>query len=105
MRGEVWTVAGAGYASKPRPAAVVQSDETDVFESTVICLFTSDTSIEGPTRVRVEPSSENGLDRSCCVMADKVMALKKSSLGRRLGHLSDVDVHRLDEALRKALSL
>lgn len=105
MRGEVWTVAGAGYASKPRPAVVVQSDETDVFESTVICLFTSDTSMEGPTRVRIEPSGENGLDRPCCVMADKVMALKKSSLGRRLGHLPDADIHRLDEALRKALSL
>lgn len=26
MRGEVWTVAGPGYASKPRPAVVVQSD-------------------------------------------------------------------------------
>ena len=26
MRGEVWTVAGSGYASKPRPAVVVQSD-------------------------------------------------------------------------------
>lgn len=41
-RGEVWTVSGAGYAGKPRPAVIVQDDRFDATASVTICAFTTD---------------------------------------------------------------
>lgn len=43
-RGEIWTVLADGYARKPRPVVVVQNDEIEGFDSTVVCLMTSFTS-------------------------------------------------------------
>ena len=40
-RGEVWTLQDKYYASKSRPVVVIQSDKYDVFESIILCLFTS----------------------------------------------------------------
>ena len=41
-RGEIWTVSATGYAGKPRPAVVVQSDHFDATASvTAICVFTT----------------------------------------------------------------
>lgn len=105
MRGEVWTIAGSGYASKPRPAIIVQSDKITNFDSTIACLITSDSSTSGPTRVKLTPSNENGLQRECFAMADKVVAIKRSSLGKKIGILSNDDISKVDDALRAAMGL
>ncbi len=41
-RGEVWTVSGAGYAGKPRPAVIVQDDRFDATASVTVRVFTTD---------------------------------------------------------------
>lgn len=40
-RGELWLLQDDGYASKPRPVVVVQSDTINQFHSVVLCLLTS----------------------------------------------------------------
>ena len=40
-RGDIVTVAGGVYATKPRPALVVQDDRFDATESLTVCPFTS----------------------------------------------------------------
>lgn len=105
MRGEVWTVCASGYASKPRPAIVVQSDAVNGFESTVVCLLTTDGSMLGPTRIPIAATKENGLSRDCFAMAEKPLAVKTSSLGQRLGMLEDESLTELDGALKFALGL
>lgn len=60
-RGEIWTVLADGYARKPRPVVVVQNDEIEGFDSTVVCLMTSFTSDDMTTRVKVPPTTQNGL--------------------------------------------
>lgn len=105
MRGEVWAVAGSGFASKPRPAVVVQSDDALGFDSVMVCLLTTDGSIGGPTRAPLSPGGGNGLDRRCYAMADKVLAVRRSSLGERVGELSPGDMGRVDAALRAVLGL
>ena len=40
-RGEIWVLRDDGYASKPRPVVVIQSDEITQFQSVVLCLLTS----------------------------------------------------------------
>ncbi|WP_082724117.1 type II toxin-antitoxin system PemK/MazF family toxin [Arthrobacter woluwensis] len=40
VRGEIWTVAGGGYAPKPRPALIIQDDRfRDVGSLTVVPLM------------------------------------------------------------------
>lgn len=105
MRGEIWTVCASGYASKPRPAVIVQSDEVEGFDSTIVCLFTTDDSISAPTRVKATPTEENGLSQTCWIMAEKPVAIKQSTLGMKIGALDSKTLAELDSALRIVLEL
>ena len=60
-RGEIWTMAGGpGYASKPRPAVIIQEDGFTETLSIAVCPLTSQP-IEAPMlRIKVAPSPENG---------------------------------------------
>ena len=64
-RGEIWTLQADGYASKPRPVVIVQSDAVDRFDSVITCLLTSYDSSDIDTRVRLEQSElrDDGQDR------------------------------------------
>ncbi|MBW3081854.1 type II toxin-antitoxin system PemK/MazF family toxin [Bifidobacterium phasiani] len=104
-RGEIWSVAGRGYASKPRPVLVVQSDGTlPSYDSVVVCLLTS-VERDDACRVRIEDLPETGLRRASWVMADKILAVRKDELGSRIGKLPDADMTRVSRALRTVLGL
>lgn len=105
MHGEIWTVRGSGYASKPRPAVIVQSDRITDFDSTVVCLFTSDASLQGETRILVRPSAMNGLNHDCYVMAEKPIAISKQHLGSKIGELEQIYMQRIVRALRVVLDM
>ena len=92
MRGEIWTMRDDLYASKVRPVVIVQSDEIVGFDSVVLCLMTTFESSDMPTRVRVEPSEENGLDRT------SFASVSRSMLGKRIGIL---ERDRMDEVAEK----
>lgn len=104
-RGEVWTLQDKNYASKSRPVVVIQSDKYDAFESIILCLFTSFESDNISTRVRIEPSADNGLHKSSYVMTDKIVTVNKSLLGSRIGRLSDEDMKAVSEQLKAILDL
>ena len=99
-RGEIWTQSGGpGYAGKPRPALIVQSDLLTGTDSIITCLFTSATSEDAPTRLRFEPDAENGLLESSDLMTDKMMAIARNKLGRKIGALSPEDMERVEDAM------
>ena len=99
-RGEVWTQAGGpGYAGKPRPALIIQSDLLDETESVVTCLFTTHDNAQIPSRVAIPASAENGLLEDSDLMADKVTAVPRTKLGRRLGVVSEAELARVEDAL------
>ena len=98
MRGEIWTMRDDLYASKARPVVIVQSDEIVGFDSVVLCLMTTFESSGMPTRIRVEPSEENGLDRTSLVMTDKIASVSRGMLGKRIGIL---ERDRMDEVAEK----
>ena len=104
-RGEIWTLQDKHYASKARPVVVIQSDKHDSFDSVILCLFTSYESGDISTRVRIEPSSENGLQKVSYVRTDKIVTVDKSMLGKRVGVLSDDDMLAVSEQLRAILGL
>jgi mRNA interferase MazF len=104
-RGEVWTIAGEGYAGKPRPAVIVQDDRFDATASITVCAFTSDPTDAPLFRLPVLPTGANGLRVASRLMVDKVTTIPKSKIGRQVGRLDHEDLVRLDQALMVFLGL
>ena len=103
-RGEIWTQSGGpGYARKPRPALIVQSDLLTDVDSVVTCSFTTLKSDSDPTRVSFAASATNGLLDDSDLMAEKVMAIARTKLGRRIGAISAEEMARVEDALALVL--
>ena len=99
-RGEVWTQSGGpGFARKPRPVLIVQSDLLEGTDSIVICLFTSLEEARLNARLPFEPTTENGLLEASELMADKIMTVPRTTLGRRIGALSAEEMGEVQQAL------
>lgn len=105
MRGEIWTMRDDLYASKARPVVIVQSDEVAGFDSVVLCLFATFDNAAAPTRVRVEPSVQNGLSKTSFVMTDKIASVSRDMLGKRIGVLEDAYMDAVSCSLRIVLGL
>jgi mRNA interferase MazF len=99
-RGEVWTVADAGYAGKPRPCVIVQSDDFEGLESVTICLLTSNPEEASHFRIEIVPSEVNGLKSPSRMMADKIVTVRRARLGRKIGALEE---HYLSEFARAVI--
>ena len=99
-RGEIWSVSGGpDYSGKPRPAVILQDDRFELKTSVTLCPFTGNL-LEAPIfRLRVEPSSENGLRQPSVLMADKITTVPRTKIGQRVGRLSDEDMLRLNRAI------
>lgn len=86
-RGDIVAVAGGVYASKPRPALIVQDDRFDATDSLTVCLFTS-TDVDAPLlRVSVTADEENGLDEDSFLMVDKMTTVRRSNARTVVGRL------------------
>jgi mRNA interferase MazF len=105
-RGDVVTVAAAGDYGKPRPAVIVQTNALPATHaSVVVCQMTSECSEAPDFRVTVDPTAANGLRVRSQVMADKPVTIRRDRLGRRIGHLEDRDIARLNVALAFVMGL
>jgi mRNA interferase MazF len=105
-RGDIWTgAADHEYAAKPPPVVIVQNDNFAALDSVTICGFTSDPTDLPLFRVLVEPTKQNGLKSPSRVMVDKILTIRKSKLGYRVGRLDDRDIVRLDRAIATFLGL
>ena len=105
-RGDIWTISGGrDYASKPRPAVVVQDDNFDVTDSITICIFTSDETEAPLFRLPIEPNERNGLHTTSRLMVDKIVTVPKLKMGERIGRLDDADIVRLNQAMLVFLGL
>jgi|SRR5919108_371324 mRNA interferase MazF len=105
-RGDVVTVAAAGDYGRPRPAVIVQTDALPAeHASVIVCQMTSEGDDAQDFRVTVEPSAQNGLRTRSQVMADKPVTIRRTRIGRKIGHLDDSDIARLDVALAFVMGL
>lgn len=105
MRGEIWTMRDDLHASKARPVVIIQSDKVSGFDSVVLCLLTTYDSSGIPTRVRVEPTMRNGLEKMSYVMTEKIASVSRAMLGKRIGALEEEAMHEVSERLRVVLGL
>jgi mRNA interferase MazF len=98
-RGEIWTVsAGPDYAGKPRPAVIIQDDRFDT-DSVTVCPLTTDPTDAPLFRLPVEAGKRNGLDAVSRIMVDKVITVRRTKLGAKIGALDDATMVRLNRAL------
>jgi mRNA interferase MazF len=105
-RGDIVTVAAAGYAGKPRPALVVQADLFNPTHASVtVCLMTSERHDAPLFRVPVVPSRDNGVHVASDIMVDKIATIRRDAVGRRVGRLDATSLAAVDRALRLWLSL
>lgn len=105
-RGDVVTIAATGGFGTRRPAVVVQTQALPATHaSVVVCQMTAECGNTTDFRVTVDPSSNNGLRVRLQVMADKPVTVRRERIGRRLGHLDDKDMARLNSALAFVMGL
>lgn len=103
-RGEIWVVGGGVYASKPRPALVIQDDLYDSDSLTVIPLTTQH--VEAPLyRVSVGATETTGLRTDSQVMIDKITTVKRSHVTDHVGRLPAGDLLTVERLLLALLGL
>ena len=105
MRGELWTVAGGVYASKPRPALIIQEDFFANTDSVTVLPLTT-TALDAPLlRVPVSVHPGTGLTQQSWVMIDKVTTVRRDNLGRLLGRISAEDLVAVERLVTLFLGL
>lgn len=104
-RGELWTVAGGVYASKPRPALILQDDLFAGTDSVTVAPLTS-TLLDAPLlRVPVGADTVSGLQHDSQVMIDKVSTVRRGNVASRVGRLSPENLVEVERALMAFLGL
>jgi mRNA interferase MazF len=111
LRGEVWLVnldptIGAEIR-KTRPAVIVNDDAVGILPLKIIVPITEwrDRYVVAPWIVRLEPSPENGLDKSSAADAFQVRSVAQQRLIRRMGMLSAATMQEIARALAAVLSI
>ncbi len=106
-RGEIWTVAGGVYATKPRPAVIVQDDLFDATNSVTVAPMSS-TLLDAPLmRIRIAGGDGrlSGLDHDSDVMIDQLTTVKRSNVHARVGRLTAEQVVEVERAMMAFLGL
>ena len=98
-RGEIRLVADGVYASKPRPAIILQDDLFDATDSVTVCPMTT-TIVDAPLmRVLITADKQSGIHQPSAIMVDKVTTVRRSNVGDRLGALTATQVLEVERML------
>ncbi|KJL35181.1 type II toxin-antitoxin system PemK/MazF family toxin [Microbacterium azadirachtae] len=105
IRGELWTVAGGVYASKPRPALIIQDDLFAATASVSVLPLTG-ALIDAPLlRVRIRPGELSGLTKESDVMIDKATTVRRRNVDARIGRLSADQLTEVERLLMVYLGM
>lgn len=105
IRGELWTVAGGVYASKPRPALIVQDDLFGATDSVTVAPLTTTLTAAPLLRVRVPRSDLSGLELDSDVMVDKLTTVRRGNVQTRVGRLTTEQLAEVERSLMTFLGL
>jgi mRNA interferase MazF len=104
-RGELWTVPGGVYASKPTPALIIQDDRHEGTASVTVLPLTT-TPVDAPLlRVPVQPSATTGVRETSYVMIDKLTTVRRSNIQERVERLPAAHLLGVERALLAFLGL
>lgn len=100
-------MAGGVYATKPRPALIVQDDLFDATSSVIVAPMTS-TLLDAPLmRIRISGGDGrlSGLDRDSDVMIDKLTTVRRSNVLGRVGRPTAEQLVEVERAMMAFLGL
>ena len=110
-RGEIWWASlPVPHGSSPgyrRPVVVVQSNDFNEsgIQTVIVAAITTNLSLAfAPGNFAVSPR-ESGLPRKSVVNVSQLLALAKTLLTERIGHLDGALLRHLDDGLRLVLAL
>ena len=104
-RGEIWSVLWTGFARKPRPALVIQSEEYRLTETDILALITTTENDAGVLRIPIKADESNGLQQDSFICLDKLMAIPVANLGKCYGKVSDEVMREVNARLIKILGI
>ena len=89
-----------------RPCLVIQNDVSNAFSPVVIvaAITSRPAKRARPTDVSIA-AGVSGLDRPSRVLLNQLRTVDKSRLGRSLGHLTEIELDQVDQAIRISLGL
>ena len=104
-RGDIVPVVISGAYGKPRPALIIQSDLFSEHPSVTIIPLTSTLRDAPLFRLRLTPSSENGLYSPSDVMIDKITTVPRKKVGTVFGNLEEPYMVSIDRLIALFLGL
>lgn len=105
MRGDIVTIATQGDFGKPRPALVIQADQFSEHPSVTVLPVTG-TLIKAPlVRITIDPSPENGLNKTSQIMVDKALTLRRDKVGKSIGRIDAISMVEIERCLAVFLGI
>lgn len=89
-----------------RPVIIIQNDIGNRYSPTVIiaAITSQINKAKLPTHIEIS-SDEYGLNKDSVVLLEQIRTLDKKRLKEKIGHMSDADMRKVDEALKISLAL
>lgn len=98
-------MAGGVYASKPRPALIVQDDLFAASASVTVTPLTTSLTDAPLLRIRILAGELSGLDQDSDIMVDKLTTVRRANVQARVGRLSTDQLAEVERALMAFLGL
>jgi mRNA interferase MazF len=102
---EIWTVAGGEHTNKPRPCMIIQSAAISLFETIIIAPITTFESSNSVYRIALKASPQTGLLGDSFLELEKISAIKKKYLGKRIGSLTGGTRVDVNQAIAKLFAI
>ena len=104
-RGHIALVAGGVYASKPRPAVILQDDLFLETDSVTVCPLTT-ARVDAPLlRFPIPANPTTGIDEPSFAMIDKITTVRRSSIGPIVGQVDSEQMLELERRIVVFLGL
>ncbi len=89
-----------------RPVIIIQNDIGNKYSPTVIvaAITSQINKAKLPTHVEIS-SEEYGLNKDSVVLLEQVRTLDKKRLKEKIGHMTDVDMDKVNSALKISIGL
>lgn len=104
-RGEIWTVAGGTFSSKPRPGIIIQDDTAHNAASVTIIPLTSMPSALRRVRVAIYLETPDGNSIESFAQVDKITTVKAQSVSKRIGSLTLPEMRAVERSLLSHLGI
>ncbi len=106
-RGDIWLAAIPGDYGKVRPQLIIQSELLNMaaISSVLVCPLTTEIQPDHFFRLTLLPAPTNGLMETSQVMADKITAISRERLKKKIGAVSYQALRQLGTLCATAIGI